>query len=95
MLETICMRYMFGCKSELAVEHRGGLGRCLVLRMVGDPEGSELSEVIATWLGGPDFALTNYHWARGVYRRLHELGRVSYTGGRTHDDRPIWSVKVS
>jgi hypothetical protein len=89
------MLYMLGVKSELAVERRDGIGRCLVLRMIGEPEGSELSEVIAGWLGDSSWALLDFYNARSVYRRLRTLGRVRYEGGRTHDDRPIWLVETN
>ena len=89
----IPMLYMLGTTTELAIEHRDGLGRCLVLRMVGDPEGSELSEVIACSCGDGSWAVHGFHWARSVYRRLFTLGLVRYTGARTHDDRPIWLVQ--
>ena len=91
----IPMLYILGAKSELAIERRDGLGSCLVLRMVGDPEGCELSEVIACRLGDDSWALHSFHFARAVYQRLRALNRVRYEGGRTHDDRPIWLVEVS
>ena len=89
--------WMLGARSELAVERRPGLGTVLVLRMVGEPEGSNLSEVILGWLGDSSWALQPEAgaWAGPIYRRLHETGVARYSGARTADDRPIWELKLA